>query len=120
MNSWGAPQGRPPEFPVPMPTLVIRNVPEELMVSLREAAEREQRSLTGQVIALLSQATGHARMGPEDHLRRARDLHQQVDRRMSTAKPPSLCALAQRKGLRLATRDRALLRLFPDTAFCPQ
>lgn len=29
-------------------------------------------------------------------------------------------ALAQRKGLRLATRDRALLRLFPDSAFCPE
>jgi hypothetical protein len=29
-------------------------------------------------------------------------------------------SLAQRKGLRLATRDRALLRLFPVFAFCPR
>lgn len=62
-----------------MPTLVIKNVPEELVASLKQAAEREQRSLTGQVIALLADATGHGRLSVEDHLRRARQIHRQVD-----------------------------------------
>lgn len=62
-----------------MPTLVIKNVPKDLVASLKQAAERDHRSLTGQVIAMLAEATGHARLTPEDHLRRARQLRQVVN-----------------------------------------
>lgn len=41
-----------------MGTIVVKNLPEELHVRLRERAERNHRSMTGEVINLLSTALG--------------------------------------------------------------
>lgn len=39
-----------------MPSLTLKNIPDELMVELREAAEEERRSITQQVLYMLEQA----------------------------------------------------------------
>jgi plasmid stability protein len=39
-----------------MPSLTLKNLPDELLESLREAAERDRRSLTQEIIHLLDQA----------------------------------------------------------------
>ena len=40
-----------------MPSLTLKNIPNELMDELREAAEQERRSITQQVLYMLEQAT---------------------------------------------------------------
>ena len=62
-----------------MPSLHVRNVPEELHNELRRQAERHHRSLSAEVIALLEQAVTaeHVRNGQEQLLasiRRRRKL----------------------------------------------
>ena len=39
-----------------MPSLTLKNIPEELMDELREVAEQERRSITQQVLYMLEQA----------------------------------------------------------------
>ncbi len=41
-----------------MPSLTLKNVPDELLKALRVSAERDRRSLTQQVIYLLESAAG--------------------------------------------------------------
>ena len=42
-----------------MPSLVIKNLPEEIHVKLKAQAVRHHRSMTGEAIAILSDAVGH-------------------------------------------------------------
>lgn len=39
-----------------MPSLTLKNIPDELMDELREVAEQERRSITQQVLYMLEQA----------------------------------------------------------------
>jgi len=63
-----------------MPTLHVRNVPEELYKRLQELAEKENRSLTAEVIALLESAVKQreSRKGTAKVLERIRQRSQKI------------------------------------------
>ncbi len=42
-----------------MPSLVIKNLPEDIHVKLKEQAARHHRSMTREAIAILSEGVGH-------------------------------------------------------------
>lgn len=57
-----------------MPSLTLKNIPDELMDELREVAEQERRSITQQVLYMLEQAIARreaAKQGAEQELRPA-------------------------------------------------
>ena len=51
-----------------MPILHVRNVPEELYDRLQRRAQEQRRSLSAEVITLLSQAVEQAGLSPENTL----------------------------------------------------
>jgi antitoxin FitA len=59
-----------------MPTLTIKNVPDELYELLKQAAATNRRSINSQVIVCLEQALGSAAVDPEELLRWARVLRE--------------------------------------------
>ena len=61
-----------------MPTLTIKNIPEELYALLKRRAEINRRSLNSEVIVCLEQAVGVHRAVPEDYLARARQLREKT------------------------------------------
>lgn len=63
-----------------MPTLHVRNVPEELYAQLQQVAEKENRSLTAEVIALLEDAVRQRQLyqSAEEILHRVRRRSQKV------------------------------------------
>lgn len=61
-----------------MPTLTIKNIPEELYALLKRRAEINRRSLNSEVIVCLEQAVGAHRVAPEDYLVRARQLREKT------------------------------------------
>ncbi len=54
-----------------MPTLTIRNVPDELHAALKERARKNRRSVNQEVIAELSEVAG----GSEEEGKRGRAMH---------------------------------------------
>lgn len=48
-----------------MPNLSIKNVPEEVVVSLRERAAANHRSLQGELLALISQVVNSPSVSPD-------------------------------------------------------
>jgi len=61
-----------------MSTLTIKRLPEELREALREAADRNHRSLNSEVIHRLEQSLGRTPMQPEELVARARVLRERV------------------------------------------
>lgn len=61
-----------------MSTLTIKRLPEELHEALREAADRNHRSLNSEVIHRLEQSLGRTPMAPEELVERARVLRERV------------------------------------------
>ncbi|RYU56788.1 Arc family DNA-binding protein [Methylolobus aquaticus] len=55
--------------------LTLKNIPDEIYERLKEAAQAHHRSLNSEVIACLEQALMPVRLGPEEHLARARRIH---------------------------------------------
>lgn len=49
-----------------MPSLTLKNIPDELMDELREVAEQERRSITQQVLYMLVQALAARRSTPDE------------------------------------------------------
>jgi hypothetical protein len=47
-----------------MPSLTLKNLPEELLAALRAAAARDRRSVTQEIIHLLHRAPGRPASGP--------------------------------------------------------
>lgn len=66
-----------------MPTLHVRNVPEELYTQLQQVAEKENRSLTAEVIALLEDAIRQRQLHQS-----AGEILQRVRRRSQKVKLP--------------------------------
>lgn len=66
-----------------MPTLHVRNVPEELYTQLQQVAEKENRSLTAEVIALLEDAIRQRQLRQS-----AGEILQRVRRRSQKVKLP--------------------------------
>ncbi len=61
-----------------MPTLTIKNVPEELYVRLKKYAEINRRSLNSEVIMCIERAIYSHRVQPEEYLARARRLRKKT------------------------------------------
>ncbi|WP_322801583.1 FitA-like ribbon-helix-helix domain-containing protein [Thermoflexus sp.] len=61
-----------------MPTLTIKNMPEDLYRRLKRRAEMHRRSLNSEIIFCLEQAVGAYRVDPEIFLVRARQLREKT------------------------------------------
>ena len=61
-----------------MPTLTIKNIPEDLYTRLKRRAEIHRRSLNSEVILYLEQALGSHAVEPEVLLARARQLREKT------------------------------------------
>jgi len=59
-----------------MPTLTIKNIPEELYARLKQQAEINRRSLNSEVIMCIERAVSPHRVDTEELLRRARRLRE--------------------------------------------
>jgi len=57
-----------------MPTLTIKNIPEDLYRELKRQAKMNRRSINSQVIVCIEKATRSQRLQPEQYIARARDL----------------------------------------------
>ena len=57
-----------------MPTLTIKNIPEDLYLQLKQYAKINRRSLNSEVILCIERAIRGRRVQPEAHLARARQL----------------------------------------------
>ncbi len=57
-----------------MPTLTIKNIPEDLYAQLKRYAEINRRSLNSEVILCIEQAIRSRKMAPEEYVARARRL----------------------------------------------
>lgn len=55
-------------------TITLKNIPDELYVSLKQAAEAHHRSINSEVIACLERVLMPARPSAEEHLARARRI----------------------------------------------
>ncbi len=61
-----------------MPTLTIKNIPEDLYIQLKRYAEINRRSLNSEVILCIERAIRSRRVQPEDYLPRARQLREKT------------------------------------------
>ena len=63
-----------------MPTLTIKNIPEDLYTQLKRYAEINRRSLNSEVILCIERALHSRRMSPEEYTARARRLRAKTAR----------------------------------------
>ncbi len=61
-----------------MPSLTIKNIPDDLYRSLKESAKAHHRSINGEAIASLERTLGTSRIDPESFLARVEHLRKQV------------------------------------------
>ena len=61
-----------------MPTLTIKNIPEDLYMQLKRYAEINRRSLNSEVILCIERAIRSRRIQPEVYLARARQLREKT------------------------------------------
>ena len=61
-----------------MPTLTIKNIPQDLYERLKENAAKSRRSLNREIIFCLEQALGGRRVDPDDFLARIRVLREEI------------------------------------------
>lgn len=55
-------------------TITLKNIPDDVYASLRDAADAHHRSLNGEAIACLQHVLLPHRLGPDERLERARGL----------------------------------------------
>jgi len=61
-----------------MPTLTIKNVPEELHEQLKEQADRHRRSMNSEAIWILEQVLTPSRRSAEEAIARAKALNDRI------------------------------------------
>ena len=61
-----------------MPTLTIKNIPDDLYVRLKQRAEINRRSLNSEVIVCIERAVRSRRIQPEAYLENARRLRERT------------------------------------------
>ncbi len=61
-----------------MPTLTIKNIPNELYAKLKRRAEINRRSLNSEVIVCLEYAIRSHKIAPEAYVERARQLREKT------------------------------------------
>ncbi len=63
-----------------MPTLTIKNIPDDLYKQLKRYAEINRRSLNSEVISCIERAVRSNKVHPEEYLERARRLRERTKR----------------------------------------
>ena len=63
-----------------MPTLTIKNIPDDLYVKLKRHAQLNRRSINSEVIFCIEQAISSRKVQPEEYLARARQLREKTAR----------------------------------------
>jgi plasmid stability protein len=61
-----------------MPTITVKNVPDELYERLKEAARAHRRSINREILVCIEQAVGPRRVEAEVRLAEARQLREQT------------------------------------------
>ena len=61
-----------------MPTITVKNIPDELYARLKTASQASRRSLNSEIIVLLERAVRSRKLDPEAVLARARLLRQRT------------------------------------------
>ena len=61
-----------------MPTLTVKNIPDDLYAQLKRSAELNRRSLNSEIIVCIEQAVRSRRVQPEEALLRARALREKT------------------------------------------
>ncbi len=59
-----------------MPTITVKNIPEELYEQLREVARRNRRSINGEIINRIERSLASRRVPADQLLARIRRLHE--------------------------------------------
>jgi plasmid stability protein len=71
-------EGAPPSRRSNMPSLTIKNLPEELYFKLKKNAEDHHRSLNNEIIVSLEKVVRTVRLNPEELLEEIRELRSKV------------------------------------------
>ncbi len=61
-----------------MPTLTIKNIPDDLYAKLKQHAEANRRSLNSEVIMCIGRAVSSRKVQPEIYVERARRLREKT------------------------------------------
>ena len=64
-----------------MPTITVKNIPDDLYQRLKAAAQRNRRSLNGEIISRIEQSLTSRRATADELLTRLRRLHESYGRR---------------------------------------
>ncbi len=67
-----------------MPTITVKNIPDDLYAHLKQAAAANRRSINSEIIVCLERALHSHRISPETALTRARQLREKTRRRLIT------------------------------------
>jgi len=68
-----------------MPSLTIKNIPEELYLKLKHTAEQRHRSINSEVIICLEQSLLPRKVSPEDRLKEIHALRARIPANAITA-----------------------------------
>ncbi len=67
-----------------MPTITVKNIPDDLYAHLREAASLNHRSINSEIIVCLEHALQSRKISPEAFLARARRLREKTQKYPAT------------------------------------
>lgn len=67
-----------------MPTITVKNIPEDLYEHLKEAASANRRSINSEIIMCIERSLRSQRIDTEEVLRRARELRAKTNKRPMT------------------------------------
>ena len=63
-----------------MPTITVKNIPEELYAQLKRSAALNRRSLNSEILVYIEKALRSQKINPEDLLVRARQLRAKTEK----------------------------------------
>jgi plasmid stability protein len=61
-----------------MPTITVRNIPVEVYEGLKRSANANHRSINGEIIVCIEQATGYRTVDPQATIANARQLREKT------------------------------------------
>lgn len=67
-----------------MPSITVKNIPEEIYKRVREQADAHHRSINSEIIACLEQAVKSQQLSPEEILQEARRMRKKVKGSLSS------------------------------------
>ncbi|MCB9423009.1 MAG: Arc family DNA-binding protein [Ardenticatenaceae bacterium] len=61
-----------------MPTITVKNIPEDVYERLKEQAKRNRRSINSEIITLMERAVMSYRIDPDEFIERARVIRESL------------------------------------------